>query len=337
MTAKTPELVFMIGIPGCGKSTFTERFLPYHYSINLDSIHGFLGQGSGFDSKNISLGRNLEKIMMEDRLNQGISIVIDNANIDVKTREKYFELARNFDAKIIAVYFTPDVNLAISQNSKRERKVPEVKIRKMAENYQMPSLNEGFEKIIDATNPRGLTGTKSAVFLDRDGVIFETRLNGKSYFINKPEDIRYIPTAIEGLKKMQDKGYELFVVSNQGGVALGIMSSETLSSINAKMTEDLAKEGVNLSGVYCCIHNPKGDCVCRKPNTGLIIGAAREHDIDVTRSYMIGDMTSDIEMGNRVKAKTILVKTGFGGTDGKYEAKPFYTASDLVDVALTLE
>ncbi|MEI7718362.1 MAG: HAD-IIIA family hydrolase [archaeon] len=327
---KQSELVLMVGIPGCGKSTFRERFLPYHYPINLDSIHNFLAQGKGFDRKNLTLGRDLERIMIEDRLSQNIPTVVDNTNINVEKRQKYFEWAKEYGAQVIAVNFTPNAKTAIAQNNQRERRVPEVAIRKMLKDYQAPTASEGFEKIIDAANPIGLTGTKPAIFLDRDGVIFVTHIDGKSYFVNKPEEIRYLPKVFDGLRALSAKGYGMYLVSNQGPVGLGKLSEEELGRIHAKMLDDFKAEGVSLSGIYCCIHAPKDGCVCRKPSTGLIILAAREHNLDVAKSFMIGDMTSDIALGRRLKMSTILLETGYGGKDGKFDVNSTYLAKDLL-------
>jgi D-glycero-D-manno-heptose 1,7-bisphosphate phosphatase len=331
---KNPEIVVMVGIPGCGKSTFQERFLPYHHRVNLDSIHLFLDPEKGFDKSNFSLGRNIEDLIIEDRLKQGISVVIDNTNITRKKRGKYIEFGKKYCADVRAVYFEPDFELAWKQNNERERKVPIEAIKKMEKDFEMPSSEEGFSRIFDAKNPAGLIGRKSVVFLDRDGVIFKNKLDGKDLFINKTKDIFYLENSIEGLMEVTKKGYEIFVISNQGGVGLGYMKPETLEEINDKMKSDLEGGGVKLSGVYCCTHKPSDNCKCRKPNTGLIIGASREHDIDPTASYMIGDMTSDIELGKRVLAKTVLVETGFGGTDNKYAAVSDYKVKDLLEFSM---
>jgi D-glycero-D-manno-heptose 1,7-bisphosphate phosphatase len=327
------ELVLMSGIPGCGKSTFSERLLPYHYPVNLDSIHEFINPQAAFSFSNVRLSREIEDSMIADRLRQKTSVVVDNTNITREKRRKYLEFARDYHAEFISVYFKPNLEQALLQNSQRERKVPNSTIRYMEKHYQMPEFSEGFTKIIEASNPIGLTGTKTAIFLDRDGVIFEGMRDGKSNFVNNPSDISYVPNAIGGLREMQSKGYKLFIVSNQSGVALNIMKEETLDAINNKMSDDLKKEGVKLSGIYCCTHSSRGNCKCRKPATGLLIGAAREHDIDITRAYMIGDMTSDIEVGSRVLATTILVKTGFGGSDNKYKVTPDYIANNLLDAS----
>jgi D-glycero-D-manno-heptose 1,7-bisphosphate phosphatase len=268
-----------------------------------------------------------------DRLSQGISVVIDNTNITSKKRRKYFEMAEKAGAQVKAVVFEPDVKRAIKQNNMRERKVPVPAILKMAADYQKPDLKEGFVRIIDANSPKGLYGDQAAVFLDRDGVIFPTHVNGKAHFVNSVKDIIYLKNSFSGLKKIQEKGYDLFLASNQGGVGLGKMTMEALNKITDKIKEDVGREGICFKGIYYCIHRPFDDCRCRKPKTGLLVQAAIEHGIDLAASYMVGDMTSDIEMGNRVHTTTILLKTGFGGGDAKYDAKPDVLARDILDAA----
>ncbi len=175
---------------------------------------------------------------------------------------------------------------------------------------------------------------RPVVFLDRDGVILDNRVDGKKHFTNKAEDVIYVPNAITGLREIKNKGYDLFVISNQGGVGLGIMTKKALDEINNKMLEDLAREGVRIGGVYYCLHKPEENCLCRKPALGLLYQAQEEYAISIEGSYMIGDMTSDIELGNRANIKSILVQTGKAGKDGKYpNAKADYIARDLLDAA----
>lgn len=150
------ELALMVGLPGCGKSTFIEKYMPDFYRVNLDSIHQWLAHGTVFDRKNIQLARQIEDLIIEDRLRQGTSVVIDNTNISSKVRSKYFQFAEKYNADVMAVYFVPDLERAISQNQQGERKVPEVAIRGMLKNYEMPTYEEGFSLIVNAYNPEAL-------------------------------------------------------------------------------------------------------------------------------------------------------------------------------------
>lgn len=179
-----------------------------------------------------------------------------------------------------------------------------------------------------------MTKLKPVVFLDRDGVILNEMSRGKEHFTNSTGEIIYVSNAIRGLREMNNKGYDLFVISNQGGVGLGIITKKALDEINNEMLEDLAREGVKIKGVYCCLHKPEENCLCRKPALGLLLQAQEEHSISIVGSYMIGDRTSDIEFGIRANIKTILVQTGKAGKDGRYpDAKPDYIAKDLLDAA----
>jgi D-glycero-D-manno-heptose 1,7-bisphosphate phosphatase len=327
------EIVVLVGIPGCGKSTFVERFLPYHRRVNLDSIHALLDPVNGFDKKNLGLARNIESLMIEESMLKGVPVVIDNTNISEEKRSKYIEYARKHDADMVAVYFEPDLKKALKQNSERERKVPKMAIIGMLKKYEPPRKEEGFLRVVDANNPVGLLGERPAVFLDRDGVILNPKDEKESKFIRTPADIAYIRNALPGLRKMSEQGFDIVIVSNQAGVGLGYLTLEKLAEIDDKIKADLEKGGVNLKGIYNCVDRTDAGCLCRKPATGLIIKASQEHNLDPAKSYMIGDMTSDIELGKRVHANTILVETGFGGSDKKYDAVPDFKAKDLVDAA----
>jgi len=111
----TNELILMIGIPGCGKSTFRERFLPYHQWVNLDSIHQLLSPDTGYNPKNRGLARTIEETIISDRLKKNLPVVIDNTNVTEKVRSKYFTLAEQYETEVKAVYFTPDLKRALRQ------------------------------------------------------------------------------------------------------------------------------------------------------------------------------------------------------------------------------
>lgn len=167
-----------------------------------------------------------------------------------------------------------------------------------------------------------------AVFLDRDGVI-----NKEVGYLNNPAKFEFLPRAIQALKKIFDSEYKIVVVTNQSGVSRGYFTKEILRRIHDKMTDMLTVEGVSIDGIYFCPHHPDDGCSCRKPETGLIIKASKELDIDLNGSFFIGDTTGDILTGKNAGLKTILVETGHGGKDGRVNIKPDYTASDLLAAA----
>jgi D-glycero-D-manno-heptose 1,7-bisphosphate phosphatase len=145
-----------------------------------------------------------------------------------------------------------------------------------------------------------------AVFLDRDGVINEV-LSKRVKFVNKPSDIHYLEKVPEAIKMLNKKGYKIFVVTNQGGVGLGYLSENGLNKIHTKMKQDLEKEGGVIEEFASCIHKPHEGCACRKPEAGMILSLAEKFEIDLSDSYMIGDMEPDIEAGKKAGCSTILI------------------------------
>lgn len=181
-----------------------------------------------------------------------------------------------------------------------------------------------------------------AVFLDKDGTLVEDI----PYNIN-PELIQLTEGALEGLRLLQDLGYQLIVVSNQSGIARGYFREQDLKPTIKKVRELLSQAGVSLKGFYYCPHYPAGivekyavDCFCRKPKPGLLYQAALEHDIDLTASWMIGDILNDVEAGNHAGCRTILIdnqnETEWNLTPLRW---PQFIVSDLFEAAraITLE
>jgi len=147
---------------------------------------------------------------------------------------------------------------------------------------------------------------RPAVFLDRDGVLNYNRTD----HIKTPEEYLPIPGAAEAVARLKRHGWVVVVVSNQSGLARGLFSQEALAAIMAKMQAVLAAAGGGADAVYYCPHAPEAGCDCRKPAPGLLLQAAREHALDLGRSYFVGDKASDIECGRAAGLRTVLVETG---------------------------
>jgi rfaE bifunctional protein nucleotidyltransferase chain/domain len=137
---------------------------------------------------------------------------------------------------------------------------------------------------------------RKAAFLDRDGVI-----NLDRSYVHRWEDFEFAPGAIDGMRRLQDAGYALVVVTNQSGLARGYFSEAEYNALTVVLCEHLASKGVNLAGVYHCPHHPKGtvrelaiNCDCRKPAPGLLLQAARDLGLSLPDSLLIGDKPSDI-------------------------------------------
>ncbi len=151
------------------------------------------------------------------------------------------------------------------------------------------------------------SGPRRYVLLDRDGTI-----NVERHYLSDPDHFELLPGALEGLKRLHSAGLGLVVVSNQSAVGRGYLDQGRLDAIHQKMTELLGKEGIILSGIYVCPHQPDEHCTCRKPEVGLGHRAAEEMGFDPKQTFVIGDKESDIAFGRRLGAKTILVLTGYG-------------------------
>lgn len=156
-----------------------------------------------------------------------------------------------------------------------------------------------------------------AVFLDRDGVVTELVYHLEQGIIDSPftvEQLRLMPGVCEAVRKFSERGYRVILVSNQPGIAKGNMSWEVFKKISERMKDELAKGKASIDGEYYCFHHPeakikalKVNCECRKPNPGLLHQAARDLDINLSQSWMIGDNLTDIKAGKRAGVSTILL------------------------------
>ena len=172
---------------------------------------------------------------------------------------------------------------------------------------------------------------KAAVFLDRDGV-----LNRDSEdFIRTAEEVEMLPGVPEAVRKLNDAGFIAVVITNQSGIARGFFSEEALGMIHRKLIPQVESAGGHISGVYYCPHLPDEGCNCRKPLPGMLEQAAREHGIDLKRSFFVGDRPEDIACGFGVGARTVLVLTGKSAeyVPEKFECKPDYVAESLSEAA----
>lgn len=145
-----------------------------------------------------------------------------------------------------------------------------------------------------------------AIFLDRDGTI---NRDDKG-FTHKVEDFKFHDGVIEGLKQLKD--YKLFVITNQPGISKGIYTEEDLRKFNDHMLGELSKEGIHIEEIYHCPHTREEGCDCIKPNTKFIEQAKSKHNIDISRSWVIGDHGSDVQMGKNSGCKAIYLLTGHG-------------------------
>ncbi len=167
-----------------------------------------------------------------------------------------------------------------------------------------------------------------AVFLDKDGTIVED-----VGYMNSHRQVKLFPGSAAAIKKLNEAGYKVIIISNQAGVARGLVTEDMIQTIDKTINKQLLSGGAHLDATYYCPHHPehghypyKQACECRKPKTGLIDKAQKKFDLDLTSSFMIGDKATDIECGRQAGIKTIMVKTGYGEVD---KAKPDHVADNL--------
>lgn len=175
-----------------------------------------------------------------------------------------------------------------------------------------------------------------AVFLDRDGT-----MNEQMGYINHISRFHLLPGVASAIQRLNQKKIPVIVVTNQSGLARGYFPEELLTAVHEKMHRQLADGGAHVDGIYICPHHPEAkeehyrlDCNCRKPKTGLLEQAARELNINLKSSFMVGDRWSDLRCGVKVGAAPVLVLTGYGRGDLQYigpaqQVQPAYVADDL--------
>jgi len=164
-----------------------------------------------------------------------------------------------------------------------------------------------------------------AVFLDRDGTMIVDPPDLRVDSIGK---LHIFPDTVKALKLLATLDYGVFIVSNQAGIGEGRMTMEDFERINNKFLEFIAPSGIKILKIYICPHRTDENCVCRKPKPFLLQQAAKEFDIDLAQSWMIGDRESDIMAGVNAGTKTILVQTG---NEAVASEDATYTARDLLE------
>ncbi len=149
---------------------------------------------------------------------------------------------------------------------------------------------------------------KKVIFLDRDGVI--NKKAPEHDYVKSWDEFEFLPGALDAIKLLTDSGYQIYIISNQRGIARGLMTEDELRSIHQRMIKEIVRAGGRIEAVYYCPHDHDEQCFCRKPQSGLLFKAAREHCINLTMAVMIGDASSDVEAGEAAGCRAILIKEG---------------------------
>jgi D-glycero-D-manno-heptose 1,7-bisphosphate phosphatase len=170
---------------------------------------------------------------------------------------------------------------------------------------------------------------RPAVFLDRDGTIAE-----EVGYLNHASRFRMFPFAPAAIRRLNDAGLPVIVVTNQSGVGRGYFPESLVQIVNELMTHQLTEAGAKVDAIYYCPHTSAENCQCRKPKTGMLDRAALEHALDLRRSFVVGDRFGDMELARNARARSILVRTGYGEGElawhpAKRSLQPDFVAEDL--------
>lgn len=165
---------------------------------------------------------------------------------------------------------------------------------------------------------------RKTVFFDRDGTLIIDRV-----YLNDPDQITYLDGVFEGLALLRDRGFEFVIVTNQSGVARGIVTLENLAEIHRRIEAEFERHGIKFAGIYSAPYSVESNHPTRKPNPGMLLEADREIGVDFAKSWIVGDRMSDVEAGHRAGCRAVLLE----GTDVPEEsdwAPPEVLASDIL-------
>jgi D-glycero-D-manno-heptose 1,7-bisphosphate phosphatase len=178
-----------------------------------------------------------------------------------------------------------------------------------------------------------LSALRPAIFLDRDGTIAE-----EVGYLNHASRFRMFPFVAAAIQRFNEAGLPVIVVTNQSGVGRGYFPESLVHTVNELMTTQLTDAGAKVDATYYCPHTSAENCNCRKPRTGMLDRAAGEHSLDLQRSFVVGDRYGDIELARNARARSILVRTGYGEGElawhaAKWLVQPDFVAEDLAQAA----
>jgi D-sedoheptulose 7-phosphate isomerase len=198
------------------------------------------------------------------------------------------------------------VTVGFSGDSGRLR--GEVDVALVVPSRSTPRIQEGYmaaAHVICGLVEKGMFGRR-AVFIDRDDTVAKD-----VPYCPSPEKLVLFQGVGRSIKRLNDAGFLVLMVTNQSGVARGYFTEDDLARIHEKMRQDLAQDGARLDAIYHCPHLPEGGCDCRKPAIGMVLQALREFDIDLSSSFVVGDSEREMELARRVGAQGIQVREGF--------------------------
>lgn len=170
---------------------------------------------------------------------------------------------------------------------------------------------------------------RPAIFLDRDGVINENRAD----YVKSWSEVAFLSGAFDALRRLAEAEFLVLLITNQSAVGRGIISKEEALDINRRVVETIRAKGGRIDATYLCPHHPGENCGCRKPQPGLLLQAADELDLDLGRSYLVGDAMTDMQAAEAAGVKGVLVLTGRGQEQvrkaGLADSSPWLVVADL--------
>ena len=169
---------------------------------------------------------------------------------------------------------------------------------------------------------------KRAIFVDRDGIINEKP--PEHDYVKKWKDFKFLPNIGRAIEELGQK-FLVIIITNQRGIARKIMKLKTLEDIHHKMKAELKKQNAKINRIYFCPHNIEDNCNCRKPKPGLILKAAKDFNINLSKSYVVGDDLTDIEAGKKAGCKTILITKNRDLFFKNKDEKPDYIVSKIIN------
>ena len=167
--------------------------------------------------------------------------------------------------------------------------------------------------------------SRPAVFLDRDGTISE-----EVGYLNDASHFRMFPFTAGAIRRLNEAQLPVIVVTNQSGVGRGFFPESSVDRIHKLMQKQLLEAGARVDAIYYCPHSSEHDCECRKPKPGMLAQAAREHGLDLRRSFVVGDRYGDVNAAHNAGARGILVRTGYGETELTSDVKTWPVQPDLI-------
>lgn len=170
---------------------------------------------------------------------------------------------------------------------------------------------------------------RAAIFLDRDGVINENR----AQYVRTWEQVQLLAGALPALVRLAGSAFAVVIVTNQSAIGRGLLGGQMAQHINTQLVAQLAQAGARIDGVYVCPHRPDEDCACRKPRPGMLLQAARELQLDLAKSWMVGDAVTDAQAGLAAGTRALLVRTGRGSEPGVLPAG----VSQVADLAAAVD